>query len=70
MNTWIHAAFVFDSTTFTQKIYLNGVLENNCSQSSAITATTTNITIGYIPALNANNSMTYFQVNDFLSNSE
>ena len=66
LNKWIHAAFVFDLTTLTQKIYLNGVLENSCSQASAVTSAPVNITIGYIPALT---SGTYYQVNDFLSNS-
>jgi hypothetical protein len=69
LNTWIHAAFVFDSTTFTQYIYLNGVLENSCIQSSAITGTPTGITIGFLPVINAgNNNAGYFQVNNFRSN--
>jgi hypothetical protein len=68
LNTWIHAAFVFDLTTLTQQIYLNGVLENSCIQSSALTATPSDITIGYIPTLNT--AGTYFQVNDFLSNTK
>lgn len=65
LNTWIHAAFVFDSTTLTQKIYLNGLLEKSCTQSSAITATTTSFTIGYIPLMNTDNGMTYYRVSDF-----
>jgi hypothetical protein len=62
-NTWIHAAFVFDLTTLTQYIYLNGVLENSCAQSSALNVTTTAVTIGYVEQLN----FLYFDVNDFQS---
>jgi hypothetical protein len=65
LNTWIHAAFVFDLTTLTQYIYLNGVLENSCIQGSALTATPTSVMIGGLPILN----FLYFQVNDFQSNS-
>jgi hypothetical protein len=67
LNIWIHAAFVFDITTLTQKIYLNGVLENSCNQTSAVTSAPANITIGYIPAFTT--YANYYQVNDFLSNS-
>jgi hypothetical protein len=70
LNTWIHAAFVFDSTTFTQTIYLNGVLENSCIQSSALNVTTTNVTIGFLPLMYATNGhVAYFQVNNYLFNS-
>ncbi|CAF1373515.1 unnamed protein product [Adineta steineri] len=50
VNTWIHAAFVFDLTTLTQKVYLNGVLDSTCNVSSAYTGGTSNTTIGHIPA--------------------
>jgi hypothetical protein len=70
LNTWIHAAFVFDSTTFTQTIYLNGVLENSCIQSSALNVTTTNVTIGFLPLMYATYANTaHFQVNNYLFNS-
>jgi len=61
LNTWIHTAFVFDLTTLEQYIYLNGVLDNSCTQSSALTATSTSITIGSVPAV----SFLDYQVNDF-----
>jgi hypothetical protein len=61
LNTWIHTAFVFDLTTLEQYIYFNGVLDNSCTQSSALTATSTSITVGSVPAL----SFLYYQVNDF-----
>ncbi|CAF0780857.1 unnamed protein product [Adineta steineri] len=53
LNTWMHVAFVFDATTFTQKIYLNGILDNTCSPSLNLTITPTNVTIGYIPLLDS-----------------
>ena len=58
LNTWMHVAFVFDMTTLTQRIYLNGVLENSCTQSSAVTASPTGITIGFLPSFV---SVAYFQ---------
>jgi hypothetical protein len=65
LNTWIHAAFVFDSTTLTQTIYLNGVVENSCTQLSAVTATPTNIILGFLPLVYAaGGSVAYFQVNN------
>lgn len=70
LNTWIHAAFVFDYATLTQKIYLNGVLENSCTQSSGLTVTPTSVTIGYLPLLaSTSGGVGYFQVNDFFFNS-
>ncbi len=50
--------------------HLNGYLENTCQVSSVLSGNPTNITIGYIPILNTNNGMTYFQVkwNDFSLN--
>lgn len=62
LNTWIHAAFVFDFTTLTQKIYLNGVLDAVCTQLSSITVETNDVTIGFVLAAN-NPLMTYFQGN-------
>ena len=61
LNTWIHAAFVFDLTTFTQRIYLNGELENICTQSSALTLPPTSVTIGFIPTMDINNFISYYQ---------
>jgi hypothetical protein len=33
-NTWYHAAFVFDNSSLTQKIYLNGKLDSNRSSNT------------------------------------
>jgi hypothetical protein len=63
LNTWIHVAFVFDLTTLTQNIYLNGMLDNSCMQSSALTGTPTSITIGYLPMFETVLPVvTYFEV--------
>ena len=70
LDTWIHAAFVFDLITLKQHVYLNGVLENSCNVSSPIVAPPTNITIGFVPLLTVFNSMAYFQVSYCLCNSE
>ena len=52
VNTWTHAAFVFDLVTLTQRIYLNGILDNNCQTTSVvILTTTTQTTIGHIPLI-------------------
>ncbi|CAF0839620.1 unnamed protein product [Adineta steineri] len=64
LNTWIHVAFVFDLSTLTKLIYLNGVLENSCSSSSILSIpTSTNITIGRIPLLTSIYNVTSFQGN-------
>jgi len=66
INRWIHAAFVFDLTTLTRYIYLNGELENNCTQSLALNVTPTNITIGFLPILSATyGDVAYFKVMTF-----
>ena len=65
-NQWIHAAFVFDATTLTQSVYLNGKLDNNCTASSPINASTGVVTIGtvtnMIPIMNIN----FYEVRIFL----
>ncbi len=68
LNTWIHAAFVFDIVNMKQSIYLNGILERSCSVSSAANvATSSNVTIGYMPLLPPSNAYKYFQVPMLLS---
>jgi hypothetical protein len=66
-NRWFHAAFTFDLTTLTEKIYLNGLLENTCSVSSAFTGTTTNTSIGLLPLYSSLSTYSPFQVNYLLS---
>jgi hypothetical protein len=67
LNTWTHAAFVFDIASMRQSIYLNGILDRNCSVSSPLIITTpSNVTIGNIPILPPSNAYKYFQVTAFL----
>lgn len=66
LNTWIHVAFVFDMTNMKQMVYYNGILDATCSSSSAITATSGNVTIGYIAALPITSANNYFRVIYFL----
>jgi hypothetical protein len=65
LNTWIHVAAVFDMTNMKQLVYFNGVLDRSCSVSSALIASTTNVTIGYIPTIVPYSPYNYFQVIDF-----
>lgn len=62
LNKWIYATFVFDISTKTQWIYLNGVLECNRIASSALLAFTGNVYIGWVPGLEGVPGDDYFQV--------
>ena len=46
LNKWIHVAFVFDVTNYQQSIYLDGILERQAIQSSALRAESGNVTFG------------------------
>jgi len=65
-NTWFHAGLVFDITSMTQSVYLNGVLDRSCTVSSAVNAISGNVTIGYIPVIASPSPDNYFQVINFL----
>ena len=65
VNSWTHVAFVFDLTTLTQSLYVDGVLNNNCTASSPIlpAASGNNMTtIGFVPNLVPSIGANYFQV--------
>ena len=64
-NQWVHAAFVFDMTTLTQSVYLDGKLDGSCTASSPIAASTGTITIGAVPALTFIVNTNYYEVNFF-----
>ena len=66
LNQWIHVAFVFDITTLTQSIYLNGILDNRCLASTPLMTSTGQITIGVIPAIIPLNNMNFYQVSFWL----
>ena len=64
-NTWTHVAFVFDMTTLTQSLYIDGILDTNCTASSAIlpSASGNNMTtIGFVPNLLPLIGANYFHV--------
>ncbi|CAF1496506.1 unnamed protein product [Adineta steineri] len=61
VNTWIHAAFVFDLTALTQNVYLNGVLDSTCIVSSGYTGGIYNTTIGDIPLFTTAGGASPFQ---------
>ena len=65
LNTWTHAAFVFDVTTLKQSVYMNGVLDRGCTALLPIMVTTGNVTIGTIPVLAGTADINVFQVNLF-----
>ena len=64
-NQWIHAAFVFDLSTLTQSIYLNGLLDNKCIASAPFMASTGSVTIGTVPGIIPINYVNFFQVELF-----
>jgi hypothetical protein len=67
LNTWIHAAFVFDNSTYAMSIYLNGQLVGNATSALPLQGTPNIVTIGYIPGIVAAYGSNYFQVIFFLS---
>ena len=62
LNQWIHVAFVFDSVTLPQSIYLNGNLDSTCIATAPFTGSTGAATIGYIPGLVSLSGSNYFEV--------
>ena len=63
VRTWYHVGFVFDKTTMTQSIYLNGELDQSCSVSSPLMLTPSTLTsIGNIPLLIPINGSNFFNV--------
>ena len=62
LNQWIHVAFVFDITAYTQKIYINGVLDANRTTSGPFRGKPDHATIGAIPTMQVTVGPNYFQV--------
>lgn len=46
LNQWMHVAFVFDATTKTRTIYLNGFSDGSRTASTVLLANAGNVTIG------------------------
>lgn len=66
LNQWSHVTFVFNFLTMKQSIYLNGLLDNDCSTTSSFIGSLGDVTIGYIPALFPRNGFNFYQVRPFL----
>ncbi|CAF3660028.1 unnamed protein product [Rotaria sp. Silwood1] len=61
INEWIHVAFVFETNSLTQSIYLNGKLDANRTATGSFQATSDNVTIGNVPLINPYSGSNYFQ---------
>ena len=51
INQWVHAGFVFDSTTYSMLIYQDGFLVGSCTAALPFQGASNNVTIGYIPGI-------------------
>ena len=49
LNQWMHVAFVFNITTLSQSVYLNGQLDGNCTTTAPLMVTNGIVTIGVVP---------------------
>ena len=58
----MHVAFVFDISTLTQSIYLNGRLDGSCTTSAPFMATQGDVTIGTVPLLIPVTNVNFYQV--------
>lgn len=65
--TWIHVAFVFDITSLTQSIYINGQLDATRIAGAPFTANPNTITIGNTPLLSPVVGSNYFHVRFYYS---
>ncbi|CAF0973494.1 unnamed protein product [Rotaria sordida] len=61
LNTWTHAAFVFDKVTLAMSIYRNGNLVGYCISALPLQGIENNVTIGYIPGIVAVYGSNFFQ---------
>ena len=56
LNQWVHTAFVFDISTMTQTIYLNGFQDGQTTVSSSLLVTSGAFTIGINEGVNLPNN--------------
>ena len=70
LDTWYHAAFVFEYPTRRQSIYLNGILESIRIAAGTLSLGSSDTVIGYIPTLRMNNQNNYFLVSMVSSKSQ
>ena len=62
LDTWFHAAFVFDYPTRIQSIYINGILESNRIAGGTLDLGSENTVLAYISAIAASSPNNYFIV--------
>ena len=62
LNEWIHVAFVFESNSQTQSIYMNGQLDVTRTAAGPFKANSGAATIGNIPMLDSSSGDNHFQV--------
>lgn len=67
LNTWYHAAFVFEFSTRRQSIYLNGILDNTRIASGTLNLGNPNTVVGNIDTLWAQSPNNFFLVSDLSS---
>ena len=61
-NEWIHVAFVFDTNSYTQRIYINGKLDVIRAASGPFKASPGSGSIGNIPVIDSVSGPNYFEV--------
>ncbi|UJR07898.1 hypothetical protein I4U23_012180 [Adineta vaga] len=61
INEWIHVAFVFDVSTLTQSIYINGKLDATKTIASSFKGNPDSVTIGNIPGIDLTSGRNNFQ---------
>ncbi|CAF1091798.1 unnamed protein product [Adineta ricciae] len=61
LNTWTHAAFVFDINILEMSIYLDGYLIGAAISAIPLQGTTNPVTIGYIPGIVTTYGSNYYQ---------
>lgn len=62
LNEWIHVAFVFETNSYTQNIYVNGKLDVTRTASGPFKANSGSVTIGNISVVDSFAGPNYFQV--------
>jgi len=62
VNEWIHVAFVFELSSYTQSIYINGKLDVTCTSSGPLKVNPGSATIGNIPVIDSSSGYNHFQV--------
>ena len=59
---WVHIAFAFELSSYTQSIYVNGKLDLTCTASGPLKANPGVATIGHVPLIDSPSGYNHFQV--------